>query len=103
MYFCSRKRVGVVKREQSGTAAEKKRRLKETERKRKEKIGRGGPIQRIPETILGATDASGQLELLMKWRGVEECELIPAKEANLKWPQIVIQFYEKHISWGPLN
>ncbi|XP_060857090.1 chromobox protein homolog 5-like [Metopolophium dirhodum] len=109
----------------------------ETERKRTEKVGRGGsgykrtlstsmvktvgllkghrkirnkknnvidnydtdndelPIMKIPERIMGATDASGQLIFLMKWRGVKELDLIPAKEANLKWPQIVIQFYEE--------
>lgn len=51
------------------------------------------------DRILGATDASGELMFLFKWQETDEVNLIPASIANLKWPQIVIQFYEARLSF----
>jgi len=59
------------------------------------------PNIKIPEKVMNVTDSNGQLEILMKWRGIEELELIPANEVNLKWPQIVIKYYEENIIWIP--
>lgn len=53
-----------------------------------------------PERIVGATNSGGELELLIKWKGTEYAELIPAKIANEKWPQLVIKFYEEHIQFN---
>lgn len=52
------------------------------------------------ERIMGVTDTSGdQLMFLIKWKNEEETELVPAREANTKVPQLVIKFYESQLTW----
>lgn len=53
-----------------------------------------------PDRIVGATDASGELMFLIMWKGCEnEADLVPASQMNVRYPEVVINYYENKKQW----
>jgi len=88
----------AAKRKATGSPAPRSD-AKATTKKAKEEKAQGFGRKLDAEKIIGATNEPGELFFLIKWKGTEEADLVPAKEANLKIPQVVIKFYEDRLNW----
>lgn len=53
-----------------------------------------------PDSIIGCTDNKGFMQFLVKWKGVDEAELIAAKEVKIKFPHIVNEFFKERLNWN---
>jgi hypothetical protein len=66
--------------------------------------GQQGPVKREmreeAEYILGACKANGTIQFLVKLRGRDVGQLVPSRVARRKFPQLVIDYYEKRFVWG---
>lgn len=52
------------------------------------------------ECVIGITTVSGEKCFLIKWKGSNKSNLIPARIANVKYPQEVIAFYQNKLRFG---
>ena len=57
--------------------------------------------EKIVDKIIGASeDANGQLLFFLKYRGSDKGDIVVAKEAHLLYPQLLLKWYEKRITWN---
>nr|CDS32388.1 Chromobox protein 5 [Hymenolepis microstoma] len=51
------------------------------------------------DKIAGSTVVDGEIHFLVTWIGTSEAEIVPAKVANEKCPQKVLEYYERIWNW----
>ena len=80
-----------------GTVASQPSKLQKVDPKDKAKEGFARGLQ--AEKIIGIRKDPEKLFFLVKWKGTDDKDFVDAKEAKMKIPQIVIEFYEEKLNW----
>merc|ERR1711874_964537 len=65
----------------------------------KEQVKEGFARGLQAEKIIGIRKDPEKLFFLVKWKGTDDKDFVDAKEAKLKIPQVVIEFYEEKLNW----
>ena len=65
----------------------------------KEKAKEGFARGLQAEKIIGIRKDPEKLLFLVKWKGTEDKDFVDAKEAKMRIPQVVIEFYEEKLNW----
>jgi len=74
--------------------------LLKSDSQQKDKRPRGFARKLEPERILEtSTNDDGELFFLIKWKNCVDEDLVPAKEVNLKIPQLAIKFFEERLTF----
>lgn len=80
-----------------GTAVVQPTKQQKIDIKEKPKEGFARGLQ--AEKIIGIRKDPEKLLFLVKWKGSVDKDFVDAKEAKMKIPQVVIEFYEEKLNW----
>ncbi|GLH14534.1 Heterochromatin protein 1 [Gryllus bimaculatus] len=83
----------------SGGSDRRKHAREENRHANEKKVNLTKEPKREVEKIVGVTDDNGELEFGIKFKGNEALELVPARVANLEYPQQIIAYYEERLVW----
>jgi len=89
-----RKCTSSVKRNSRAVVEESKK-----VRRKTVNVRRGFARGLSPERIVGVTNVPGELYVLIKWKDSDEADLVAAREANVRIPQMIIKYYEDRLTW----
>jgi len=89
-----RKKGGIKRKEEKEKRSEPSAKIKKLDGDLKPRgFARGLPA----EKIIGSTNDPYKQHFVIKWRGCTDTDLVTAKDANAKIPQLVIRWYEEQL------
>merc|ERR1712156_269795 len=72
---------------------------KENDIKKEEPVAKAVKKDAMFDKVVGVADNGGELMFLVKWKHIDKPEMVPAREANVKYEKEVVQFYEERLRW----
>lgn len=57
----------------------------------------------VAERILGSVMSQGELMFMTKWKNKDDVAFVSAQQAKLKFPELVIKYFEKRLKWHPIH